>query len=395
MSNLPIMSSMPQAAVSKPATNSADNGAAQSAQPFGEVLARQNAKEGKTDCKAEKADCKTERAERKAEKEDCKPVKIDCNAADDALALLGANADFGKQEVATAADANVVPADSAPALPAEILAALLPQGMNPAAAAAAAATNAKSGGPAIDTSAALDRRAGAASKTQLTPGIQAELTPQEETGADPAATLKGPAFAAALAESTGRTGLTPNAAAREAVSAAAAAAPQPNATALAALQNSAAGIAAPVVQAVQATVSTPVTQSKWADEFSQKITWLASSGKEQTAELHLNPPQLGPLNVVIKVSGDQATALFTSPHAAVREAIEQAMPRLRDMMADNGIMLGNATVSDQTPRDQGQSGTPRASTATANDIRDIAPASDSAPRVSPISRHNGIVDTFA
>jgi flagellar hook-length control protein FliK len=125
----------------------------------------------------------------------------------------------------------------------------------------------------------------------------------------------------------------------------------------------------PAMQPVQVTVNTPVNQDKWSDEFSQKITWLASSNKDQTAELHLNPPQLGPVDVVIKVSGDQATALFTSPHAAVRDAIEQAMPRLRDMMADNGIMLGNATVSDQAPRDQGQSGAQQAPSSAISRIR--------------------------
>ena len=204
------------------------------------------------------------------------------------------------------------------------------------------------------------------------------------------------AFAAALTETANRTSanMELNAAAREAISAQTG--PQSNAAALASLQNTAANMAAPVIQPVQVTINTPVNQDKWSDEFSQKITWLASSNKDQTAELHLNPPQLGPLDVVIKVSGDQATALFTSPHAAVREAIEQAMPKLRDMMADNGIMLGNATVSDQAPRDQGQSSNaPRSPISTNNDIRDIPEASNSAPRVSQISRLNGIVDTFA
>ena len=183
---------------------------------------------------------------------------------------------------------------------------------------------------------------------------------------------------------------------RLSVASTAQAASQPNAAALASLQNTAANMAAAVVQPVQVAINTPVNQDKWSDEFSQKITWLASSNKDQTAELHLNPPQLGPLDVVIKVSGDQATALFTSPHAAVRDAIEQAMPKLRDMLADNGIMLGNATVSDQAPRDQGQSSNaPYVPAAANNDVRDTSVARNSAPRVSQISRHNGIVDTFA
>jgi flagellar hook-length control protein FliK len=144
----------------------------------------------------------------------------------------------------------------------------------------------------------------------------------------------------------------------------------------------------------QLRIETPVTQRNWGDEFGQKITWIASS-KEQSAELHLNPPQLGPMDVVLKVSGDQATALFTSPHAAVREAIEQAMPRLREMLADSGIMLGNATVSDQSSRQaqegRGEGRTTRRDKNAEND----SSAMNLSARVSPIRQHNGIVDTFA
>lgn len=144
-------------------------------------------------------------------------------------------------------------------------------------------------------------------------------------------------------------------------------------------------------------VDTPVGSKDWSNDFGQKITWMASKG-EQSAELHLNPPNLGPLDVVLKVSGDQATAMFTSPHAAVRDAVEQAMPKLREMMADNGIMLGNATVSDQAPRDnqagQQPRGEQRVSSAAAGDTGSIAGLSQGT-RVLPASRHNGLVDTFA
>ncbi|MDE2342847.1 MAG: flagellar hook-length control protein FliK [Betaproteobacteria bacterium] len=93
-------------------------------------------------------------------------------------------------------------------------------------------------------------------------------------------------------------------------------------------------------------ISSPVGSNRWGDELGQKITWMTTQ-TDHSAELHLNPPDLGPLKVVLHVSGDQASAFFTSPHAAVREAVSQALPRLRDMLADNGIMLGNTSVSDQ------------------------------------------------
>lgn len=170
---------------------------------------------------------------------------------------------------------------------------------------------------------------------------------------------------------------------------------QPNVAAQASVPATTPPIQASVMP-VQITINTPVTQDKWGDEFNQKITWMATN-KEQSAELHLNPPQLGPMDVVIKVSGDQATALFTSPHAAVRDAIEQALPKLREMMADNGIMLGNASVNDQAPRNGQDSSGNKAqrSTPGISGVADTASTGILSARVSPISRHNGIVDTFA
>jgi len=169
----------------------------------------------------------------------------------------------------------------------------------------------------------------------------------------------------------------------------------PDAITLASLtQSTAAPIAASQNGPIQATVNTPVTHDAWGDEFNQKITWLATQ-HEQTAELHLNPPHLGPLDVVLNISGDQATALFTSPHAAVREAVEQALPKLREMLADNGIMLGNAMVNDQSPKEQqaGQADKQRSGNASLpGRTGDAIPAGST---VWPARRHEGMVDTFA
>jgi len=161
------------------------------------------------------------------------------------------------------------------------------------------------------------------------------------------------------------------------------------------LVQSMANVSPIATQATQLAIDTPVTQKQWGNEFSQKITWMATQ-QDQHAELHLNPAQLGPVDVVIKVSGDQATAQFTSAHAAVREVIEQSIPKLREMLADNGIMLGNTTVSDQAPREQrGEFGNQR-QTAPSGRVLESVPSNMSDTRVvTPSSRHNGMVDTFA
>ncbi len=94
-------------------------------------------------------------------------------------------------------------------------------------------------------------------------------------------------------------------------------------------------------------VAPRVSSAEWGGAVGEKIVWMANQS-HQVAELHLNPPNLGPLEVRLTISGDQASAMFVTHHSAVREAIETAMPRLREMLADNGIMLGNATVGSES-----------------------------------------------
>lgn len=98
-------------------------------------------------------------------------------------------------------------------------------------------------------------------------------------------------------------------------------------------------------------VRTPVRAPGWEAEFSQKVVWMAGRDT-QSAQLMLNPPQLGPVEVRLTMSGGEAGAQFFSPHQNVREAIESAMPRLRDMMAEAGLSLGQTSVSSESFRDQ-------------------------------------------
>ncbi len=106
------------------------------------------------------------------------------------------------------------------------------------------------------------------------------------------------------------------------------------------------------IKTTAATVQPLVGSAGWGDAMGQKVVWMASQ-QQQVAELHLNPPHLGPMEVRLTINNDQVTAIFVSHQPAVREAIEAAMPRLREMFADSGMMLGNAMVSsDSLPQQQ-------------------------------------------
>lgn len=106
---------------------------------------------------------------------------------------------------------------------------------------------------------------------------------------------------------------------------------------------------------VQMSIEAPVRSPLFAQELGERIVWL--SGRQgQVADIALNPPHLGPLEVKLTLTGGEAGAQFFSPHAQVRDAIEAALPRLREMLADAGVTLGQAQVRDESFSRQGALG---------------------------------------
>lgn len=411
MQNLPITSTTPATPAQTPAASS-DNNAAPPAESFGSVLARQHANANESDASTPNNGQSTSPPADSAAATailDNKFIELQAPAPDGVSALPGdmlaalspaatntdgaaANEKAGlRKALSDSEKASLLAAstpDEASALPSGILATLAPAPKTPQ----GADTSMQ---PLTVAASVLGGKKESAGTNVVAPSLfraQDSAMPSAATSVAKNSTLQVNAFSAALQisgkDATNTTLL--NIGTAQIYSKAA----QPDAATLASLTQT--GIAAPMTPSqnvpAQAAITTPVAHDAWGDEFNQKITWLATQN-EQSAELHLNPPNLGPLNVVLKVSGDQATAMFTSPHAAVREAVEQALPKLREMMADNGIMLGNAMVSDQSPREHQKGGGNLPAR-----VGRILPADGSIPTgvtVAPVHRHQGMVDTFA
>jgi flagellar hook-length control protein FliK len=165
-----------------------------------------------------------------------------------------------------------------------------------------------------------------------------------------------------------------------------------------------------VMEAVQAAaaaadgLSARVGTDAWENQVGQKVVYMVGS-EEQTASLTLNPPDLGPLQVVLSVSNDQASVTFSANQEEVRQALENALPRLREMMSESGIALGNATVNAGMPDGrQGQeqaarNGSGFGGNGNGRDRGDGSSASDdAAPRTitrTAMLGDRGMVDTFA
>ena len=142
-----------------------------------------------------------------------------------------------------------------------------------------------------------------------------------------------------------------------------------------------------------ARIDTPIGTNGWGEAFSQKVVWLVDR-QQQTAELHVNPPHLGPVEVVLNLKDDGARIAFCSPHPAVREAIEASLADLRNALSQHGLSLGQTLVSADpgTAREQMQgenARNPQRSTMTVSDSGSVSETQT----IRPIRR--GLVDIFA
>ncbi len=103
--------------------------------------------------------------------------------------------------------------------------------------------------------------------------------------------------------------------------------------------------------AVPQSISVPVGHAAWEQSMARQVLQ-AGQNQLQTLEIRLNPANLGALNVHISLEADAASIVFSSHHAVVREAVEGAIPRLREMFNSSGISLGDVNVANQSAAEQ-------------------------------------------
>lgn len=90
----------------------------------------------------------------------------------------------------------------------------------------------------------------------------------------------------------------------------------------------------------------PVGQNAWRDAVGQQVTWMIDN-QVSRAELRLHPAHLGPIDVSVRIDNDKVHVTFQASHPATRDALEGSLPRLRELLGDSGLSLGNASVSQQ------------------------------------------------
>ncbi|SUI89387.1 Flagellar hook-length control protein [Shewanella putrefaciens] len=105
-------------------------------------------------------------------------------------------------------------------------------------------------------------------------------------------------------------------------------------------------------------VETPNQMQEMIQRFSpvmkQQLITMVSNGI-QHAEIRLDPPELGHMTVKIQVHGDQTQVQFHVTQSQTRDMVEQAIPRLRELLQEQGMQLADSHVS-QGEQEQGRDG---------------------------------------
>lgn len=101
----------------------------------------------------------------------------------------------------------------------------------------------------------------------------------------------------------------------------------------------------------QAEISEAFGRPAWSQAMGKQIMMMVNQNIG-TAEIRLNPAHLGPIEILIDMSDEQVNVSMSSRHAAVREAMEQALPKLREMLEENGFSLADTDISKHSFAEQ-------------------------------------------
>ncbi|KKY06391.1 flagellar hook-length control protein FliK, partial [Xanthomonas phaseoli] len=125
------------------------------------------------------------------------------------------------------------------------------------------------------------------------------------------------------------------------------------------------------------------------DAIGARMSWLADQ-KIGHAHIKVTPNEMGPVEVRLHLEGDKVNASFTAANADTRQALEQSLPRLREMLGQNGFQLGQADVGQQQRNSSGNrnGGNDSGNGLTLDDVPPVG-----IPSV--VLRQRGLLDAYA
>ncbi|OZS45663.1 flagellar hook-length control protein FliK [Photobacterium sanguinicancri] len=101
----------------------------------------------------------------------------------------------------------------------------------------------------------------------------------------------------------------------------------------------------------QAQTPIQLTKDHGGDELAEKVNIMLSKNLKHV-DIRLDPPELGKVQIKLSMNQDQASVQFTAANAQTRELLEHSMPRLRELLHQQGMQLAQTSVQQDTSRQQ-------------------------------------------
>ena len=114
------------------------------------------------------------------------------------------------------------------------------------------------------------------------------------------------------------------------------------------------------------------------------------------ARVRVHPEHLGPIEIRVRVEGDAAQVTFHSAHGAVRDALADAVPRLREMLGASELDLAQVNIGADDPSyDEAPEHGAAAAEHDAGDALESPVEAEPKDMASRTVVRRGLVDTFA
>jgi flagellar hook-length control protein FliK len=98
------------------------------------------------------------------------------------------------------------------------------------------------------------------------------------------------------------------------------------------------------VQLQQETIS--IFKKDFADAVKDKVLIIINQ-KLQQFDITLDPPEFGNMQIRVNLQGEQAAVNFVVQNQQAKEALEQNMHKLKEMLAEQGVDVGGSSVEQQ------------------------------------------------
>lgn len=133
-------------------------------------------------------------------------------------------------------------------------------------------------------------------------------------------------------------------------------------------------------------------QAGWAERIGRQILLQSAQGSS-SAQIQLDPAELGILMIKLQLVDQTATVNFVSPHATVRDALEQQVARLQEMFREQGMSLLDVSVSDQSTNSRQESERQTAGRGNSSNVE--VPDSTEPENLESVRQSSSLVDYYA